>query len=192
MRSKDELRTLLRKTRKNARKSLPIRDDYPPEALARFHVLLKNLPVIAGYRPVGSEMDPSPLLERAAHHGCVTALPFIADRAAAMEFRCWKPGDPLETGVFGFEQPSAHAPPANPDILLVPLLGFDSAMNRLGQGAGHYDRYFSKYTNALRIGIACQFQEIDALPADPWDVPLDAVLTEKGWITGPASRIAFP
>jgi 5-formyltetrahydrofolate cyclo-ligase len=191
MLSKDALRKQLRHIRQDARKSVDFWGECPPSALAAFQTLLAARPIVGGYQPVGSEADPAPLLEIAAAHGCATALPFIATRAAAMEFRRWKPGEMLEKGVFGFEQPVPSGQPAVPDVLIIPLLGFDAAMNRLGQGAGHYDRYFSINHNSLRLGISYVSQQRDALPVDHWDVPLDAVLTEKGWITGPASRITL-
>ena len=69
-----------------------------------------------------------------------------------------------------------------PDVILLPLIGFDRALNRLGQGAGYYDRACAALPDARRIGLAWNVQEWPALPADPWDVPLDAVATQREWI----------
>ena len=69
-----------------------------------------------------------------------------------------------------------------PDIVLTPLVGFDRRGTRLGQGAGHYDRAFAAHPAAWRVGIAWSVQEVDALPADAWDVPLHAIATEREWI----------
>jgi 5-formyltetrahydrofolate cyclo-ligase len=118
------------------------------------------------------------------------ALPRVEGRTSVMSFRTWQHGTPLEMADYGFAQPAESAELAMPDLILTPLIGFDAAMNRLGQGAGHYDRYFSSYPNALRIGIAWSVQQIDALDAAAWDVPLDAVCTERAWICPPYSRLA--
>ena len=66
-------------------------------------------------------------------------------------------------------------------MILTPLLAFDAALNRLGQGAGHYDRAFAANAGAWRIGVAWSVQRVETLPADPWDVPLHNIITEQGW-----------
>ena len=100
-----------------------------------------------------------------------------------MRFLAWATGDDLVPGPFGLFQPHHEAPDLAPDIILTPLLAFDSKLDRLGQGAGYYDRAFAQFPHALRIGVAWNVQCVDALPVDPWDMPLDAVITESGWIT---------
>jgi 5-formyltetrahydrofolate cyclo-ligase len=144
--------------------------------------LFKPGKIVAAYIPVGSEAEPRALLHQAHNSGCVTALPFVISRAAPMQFLCWSPGDALESGPFGLQQPPASAVVCKPDIVLVPLVAFDSRLMRLGQGAGHYDRALSVLTNAYAVGIAWSIQQAPALPTDPWDVPLNAILTEKAWI----------
>lgn len=157
-----------------------------PAALAE--ALLEPGPV-AGYVKTGSEVDPLPLLARIAGGGGTIALPALADRDDRITFRLWRPRDPLTLAPFGFLQPLDRAPTCVPRLILTPLLGFDRAMNRLGQGGGHYDRAFAANPEALRVGLAWSVQECPALPVEPWDIPLDAVWTEKEWITGPQSRI---
>lgn len=136
--------------------------------------------VIATYCPVGSEADPALLAAAAAERGCRLALPHIIDRATPIRFLLWEIGEPLETGPFGIRQPHAGSPEMAPDTILTPLLGFDARLNRLGQGAGHYDRAFARYPDAWRVGIAWSVQQVPAVPADIWDVPLHAVVTENG------------
>jgi 5-formyltetrahydrofolate cyclo-ligase len=145
--------------------------------------------VVAGYAKAGSEVDATCLIALAAGLGRTTALPWLSDRIAPLVFREWAPGEALEAAPFGFRQPLATAQRCTPDLIFTPLLGFDRAMNRLGQGAGHYDRAFASNPDSLRIGLAWSVQECPDLSTDPWDVPLDAVLTEKEWITGAQSRI---
>ncbi|AJP71891.1 5-formyltetrahydrofolate cyclo-ligase [Sphingomonas hengshuiensis] len=150
----------------------------PDALLAKFHPGR----VVTSYMPVGSEADPSLLAAAALERGCRIALPHVVDRATPMRFLAWQPGDVLVAGAFGLLQPDAAMPDCIPDIILTPLLGFDRRLNRIGQGAGFYDRAFARFENALRIGVAWSVQEAPAIPADIWDVPLHAVITERGMI----------
>jgi 5-formyltetrahydrofolate cyclo-ligase len=138
--------------------------------------------MVAAYIPVGSEADPQALLRQAHAAGCATALPHVTSRAAPMQFLRWSPGEILQAGPFGLQQPASSAEPVNPDVILVPLVAFDSRLIRLGQGAGHYDRTLSLLPNTFAVGIAWSVQQAPSLPADPWDIPLNAILTEKAWI----------
>ncbi len=113
--------------------------------------------------------------------GVALALPRVTGRAEAMTFHAWASGDALEQAEYGFLQPLPSAPLVEPDGFIVPLLGFDAACNRIGQGAGHYDRYFGMQPNTLKIGLSWSSQKCASLPVADWDVPLDAVLTEKDW-----------
>lgn len=153
---------------------LPVPDSYR-ERLAAGAIL-------AAYMPVGSEADPAPFVAVARASGCTIALPHVTTRRAPMRFLAWDNTAPLVTGAFGLSQPAADAAEVRPDIVLVPLLGFDRAGNRLGQGAGHYDRALAALPDAWRIGIAWSVQQVDALHPDPWDVPLHAIATESDWI----------
>ncbi|MDP5278371.1 5-formyltetrahydrofolate cyclo-ligase [Sphingomonas sp. DG1-23] len=137
---------------------------------------------IATYCPVGSEADPTQLAAAAATAGCTLALPFVVDRASPIRFLAWQLGEPLVAGPFSLHQPDPTSPEVAPDIILTPLVGFDRRLNRLGQGAGHYDRAFARYENAWRVGIAWSVQEVPAIPADIWDVPLQAIITEEGML----------
>lgn len=163
-----------------------VRDGFAPmtpiRLSAAFVDRLRPGLIVASYRPLGSEADPAPLADAAREAGCALALPHVTTRAAPLRFLSWDPSRPLERGAFGLLQPAADAPEAQPDIILAPLLGFDDAGNRLGQGAGHYDRAFDAHPDAWRVGIAWSVQRVAALPADPWDMPLHAIATESDWI----------
>jgi 5-formyltetrahydrofolate cyclo-ligase len=138
--------------------------------------------VLAGYVAVGNECDPAPILSAAAAGGPRIALPHVIDPAQPMRFIAWRPGEPLIAGPAGLLQPGGDGEAVAPDVILLPLIGFDRALNRLGQGAGYYDRACAALPDARRIGLAWNVQEWPALPADPWDVPLDAVATQREWI----------
>lgn len=145
-----------------------------------YRVALKPGLVVATYVAIGSEADPTQLAAAAAEAGCTLALPFVIGRAEPIRFLSWEMGEPLVEGPFGLRQPHAERPEVAPDIILTPLVGFDARLNRLGQGAAHYDRAFARYPEAMRIGVAWSVQEVPAIPSDIWDVPLHAVITEKG------------
>lgn len=157
-------------------------------ALSNFRKCLRKQNCLAAYRAVGGEVDPTPLVRIARDAGLTVALPCVDARDANIIFRAWHEGDPLERSPLGFHQPCSDAMAMEPTVILTPLVGFDRNLNRLGQGAGHYDRAFADHPQALRIGLAWSVQELPAIPTDPWDVPLDAVITEREWITGPHSR----
>ena len=105
----------------------------------------------------------------------------MSDRASPIRFLQWEPGDPLVAGPFGLSQPDGREEVA-PDTILTPLIGFDARLNRLGQGAAHYDRAFARYPDAWRVGVAWSVQQVPAVPTDIWDVPLHAVITEEGML----------
>lgn len=112
--------------------------------------------------------------------GHTIALPRFAARGAAMTFA--RHTDPhaesdLEVGPFGMLQPAAEAEPLVPDVLFVPLVGFTPGLDRLGQGGGHYDRWLAEHPPALAVGLAWDAQACEALPTEPHDKPLDAVVT---------------
>lgn len=151
----------------------------PPSPLAS---LFSASRCVAAYHPIGSEADPLRLLAMAAENGCRTALPYLAHRAAPMQFLSWQPGEALIEGLFGLSQPDPANEALAPDLVLLPLVAFDRAGNRLGQGAGHYDRALSLLSDANCVGVAWSVQEASELPADPWDQPLDAIVTEREWI----------
>jgi 5-formyltetrahydrofolate cyclo-ligase len=140
--------------------------------------------VVAGYWPTGSELDVRPLLAQLQGGGHRLVLPAVVERDAPLVFRTWRPGDPLikQHGAWG---PADTAPRLDPDLLLVPLLGFDRAGARLGQGAGYYDRTLPglRATRPIRaLGVGYAVQELPSIPTGPYDEMLDAVLTEAGLI----------
>jgi 5-formyltetrahydrofolate cyclo-ligase len=100
-----------------------------------------------------------------------------------MNFVEWQHLDPLKVNSFGILDPFLAAKFLIPDIMLVPLLAFDSQNNRLGYGKGFYDRYLSKFLikkKIITIGVAFLFQKYNKLPISKLDIKLDYILTEKG------------
>lgn len=142
--------------------------------------------VAAVYAAIGSELDAGPLGGALSAAGLRLALPRVTAAGAPLAFLAWSPGDPLEPDAAGCPAPLDLAEPVQPDLVIVPLLAFDAAGGRLGQGGGHYDRTLE----ALRaqeappafVGLAYAGQRLDALPGEAHDQPLDGVLTEAGFM----------
>jgi len=139
--------------------------------------------VISGYAPLKSEIDPLPLLTLLARRGHPIALPYVEAAGRPLLLKRWRPGDKLAAGQFGVRQPAASAPTLRPDILLVPLVGFDSAGNRLGRGGGFYDRTISELKSRgplTTVGLAFAAQHMLRVPCEPHDERLDWIVTEEG------------
>jgi 5-formyltetrahydrofolate cyclo-ligase len=132
---------------------------------------------VAAYAASGSEPDILPMLT-----GETLALPHHEGRVETMDFRRWQPGDPLVKGPWGTPQPADDAEYMLPGLILCPLVGFDRRGGRLGQGGGHYDRFFAACPDIVRIGIGWSVQEVDTVPIEPTDARLDAILTEQEYI----------
>lgn len=139
---------------------------------------------IAGYAAIGSEADPAQLLLRLSGRGYPCVLPRVATRGMPLVFNVWQPGDELVPGDHGTREPKPDAPEARPDIVLVPLLAFDTHGRRLGYGGGYYDRTLEKLRNegsgVVAVGVAFSAQEAQDLPEEDFDARLDWVVTEKG------------
>lgn len=159
-------------------------------AQRRFPVPFGEGTVIAGYSPVRSECDPVPLMRSLAGKGAQLALPVVEPKDKALSFAEWRQGEQLAAGPFGILQPRANALDVEPDIILVPLVGFDRKGHRIGYGVGYYDRAL-KALRAKRpviaVGIAFAIQEIDAVVAGEHDERLDLVLTERD-VIDPGAR----
>ncbi|MBM3559963.1 MAG: 5-formyltetrahydrofolate cyclo-ligase, partial [Alphaproteobacteria bacterium] len=139
--------------------------------------------VASGYVAMDSELDPAPLLRHFAVAGLRLCLPVTGRRGTPLTFRAWRPGDRRATGVWGIPVPADDAPALEPDLLLVPLLAFDRYGNRLGYGAGFYDRTIGglrakKRIVTVGIGFAGQFRP--RVPVGPRDERLDWIVTEAG------------
>ena len=136
--------------------------------------------VVSFYWPMGDEADPRDLAKALAARGHRLALPVVVAKKSPLHFRSWREGDALVVHSFGMHEPAESAPRVTPDVLLVPLLAFDSKGTRLGYGGGFYDRTLHALAAKRAIGIAFAGQEADELPYHAHDHPLDAVVTEKG------------
>ena len=138
--------------------------------------------IVSGFMPMKSEINPLPLMKKLAEAGARLALPKIAGRGKPLIMRAWQWGAPLDAGQWGIREPKPEAPEVDPDIILVPLLAFDRAGQRIGYGAGYYDMTIARLRSrksVTAVGIAFAAQEVAAVPATPDDARLDLVLTES-------------
>jgi 5-formyltetrahydrofolate cyclo-ligase len=138
---------------------------------------------LAGYAQMRTELDPTPAMDEAAAHGPV-GLPVIEAAGQPLKFREWTPGCAMQAGAFGAQIPASGGW-IIPEILIVPLVAFSRAGGRVGYGGGFYDRTLEQLRAVkptLAIGFAYAAQEIDDLPLEPTDQPLDLIVTEKGII----------
>lgn len=180
---KAELRTAM----KELREELAARDPDAGETLAeKFPLKLfeRYGPTVAVYLPIGSEIDPRPLMTKLIAAGAKLALPCVLDDGT-MVYRAYQRGDMLEERPFGLLEPNAEVPELHPTLVITPLLAFDRQGNRLGYGKGHYDRALTRLREQGRVfvcGLAFFGQEAESLPAEAHDVPLDWVMTERGSI----------
>jgi len=143
--------------------------------------LMQTAETIAGYRAVRGEVDIDEILVKLIDRGATVTVPRVIDDD--LEFVEWLPTTPTKGGAFGISEPlgddvlnlAAH------DAVLVPLVAFDNTGQRLGQGGGFYDRVLARlsYPRPVLIGIAHAFQEVAEIPVEPWDIPLDAVVTDS-------------
>jgi 5-formyltetrahydrofolate cyclo-ligase len=142
----------------------------------------KNFFKLAIYYPSSFEINALKILEFNYFSKQNILLPIIEENNL-MNFFSWKKNEVLQINKFGILQPIKTKPNV-PDIMLVPLLVFDSDKHRLGYGKGFYDRYLNKYLkkfkNIVTIGVAFSFQKYHKLPINKKDVKLNYILTEKG------------
>ena len=137
---------------------------------------------IALYWPADGEPDLRSLASAAWQRGKKLYLPVVG-HAGAMRFRRWSERRPLRPNRYGIAEPLGRraASAAALDLVLVPLVAFDARCNRLGMGGGYYDRALKqRRRRPMLVGVAFAAQQVKAVPAQPWDVPLDLVVTERG------------
>ena len=159
---------------------------------------------VALYLPMRGEVDVRPCLAVARRQGSHLYVPrVVSRRRRQMIFAPWNEDGAHRTNAFGILEPGSAAgarPAIGLDTIVLPLVGFDSSGNRLGMGAGFYDRALRRrldrnatWRRPRLIGVAYACQQLPVIPASPWDVPLDLVVTELGTIVpARSSRERYP
>jgi 5-formyltetrahydrofolate cyclo-ligase len=130
------------------------------------------------YWPIKGEFDPLPLAAQLDKEGRMIALPAAIARGAALEYRAWRPGDAMEPGRLGIPEPREKRV-VQPDILVVPLVGFDDGRHRLGYGGGYFDRTLAALApRPVTIGVGYEAALLPTIYPQPHDVALDFIVTE--------------
>ena len=136
---------------------------------------------LAGYYPINFEVDVLNFLSKISKEGINTALPIIT-KNSGMIFKSWNSSQTMYLNKYGIPEPNKMNKALKPDVILVPLVAYDQSLNRLGYGAGYYDRALKKLSlqkKILSIGIAFSFQKYSKIPINETDHPLDYILTEN-------------
>jgi 5-formyltetrahydrofolate cyclo-ligase len=189
-------RRALRATMRERRQSLPAAVRMQAAEAIATHLLADPAfgpGYVAGYWAMGGEL-PLHVLQMRLRPDQVWCLPCL-EADGHLRFAPWRPGDPLVSNRFGIPEPdvapSSRLDPGEVAVVLLPLVAFSAAGTRLGMGGGYYDRSFAfRHGQAAPprlVGVGYGFQREDALQAEPWDVPLDAVATEAGLFACPAT-----
>ena len=177
------LKQALRKEALARRASLADRDRLSQRIAERFlaAIPISNGAIVSAFVAIGDEADPAPLVQALRTRGQRIALPRVVGKGKPLAFHIYPADAKLVPGVFGLSQPAPDWPEAIPDLLAVPLLAFDAAGNRLGYGAGFYDRTLSELRvrhSVLAVGYAFSAQAVPQVPHHEGDEKLDWVVTE--------------
>jgi len=167
-----------------AREALPAADHAAAGAAIEASLLARFPPPTAGrlggYWPMRGEYDCRPLLHRWTRAGGGVALPAVLAPAQPLEFRPWRPGARMEAGRWETTHPAEGAA-VIPDVLLVPLVGFDAAGHRLGYGGGFYDRTLAALApRPVAVGVGFELGRLATVHPQPHDAVLDLIVTEAG------------
>jgi len=134
--------------------------------------------VIGLYWPHRAEFDPRPLADELWSQGRTLALPAIVERRGLLEYRAWQKDAEMERGLYDIPAPEAREI-VRPDILVVPLVGFDAANYRLGYGGGYFDRTLAALEpRPLAIGVGFEAALLDTIHPQPHDIAMDFIVTE--------------
>ena len=144
---------------------------------------------LSAYWPIEGELDLRPLIRIALEQGKRVYLPVVDPVARVLRFARYRPERGLRVSGYGLSEPRAgrdeRIDPRRLDLVLLPLVGFDRHGTRLGMGGGYYDRTFAGVRSAAAtrrprlVGVAYELQRLGELERAPWDVPIDAVVTDR-------------
>ncbi len=147
--------------------------------------------IVAGYMSMRTEIDPTAAMHALHAAGTRLCVPVIEAAGQPLIFREWAPQAEMTEGPFGAGVPASGAWLA-PDILIVPLVGFDAQLNRLGYGGGFYDRTLRNlrrdHPETRAIGFAYAGQRLPRIPVEATDERIDLIVTENGPLAAPSAR----
>jgi 5-formyltetrahydrofolate cyclo-ligase len=144
---------------------------------------------VAGYMAFDGEPELHTALQELAQRGLCLALPVLDTRdGAPMKMRRWWARTKMRPNRYGIPEPveGEEIPGTEIDIILMPLVAYDTTGTRLGMGSAYYDRYLHELAGRdrpLRVGVAYAAQQLEHIPRQPWDVPMHALANENGWFS---------
>lgn len=182
----DQFKTAIRNTLKQvrAKTSVTYRSMSSKQVCTRIRSLeqYRQAKRIALYHPINGEIDLSDIWNSAPLQGKFCYFPVLHDDLTLL-FLPATPTTPFKQNKYGIPEPDVNWDLAIPvddiDIIFMPLVAFDLRCTRLGMGAGYYDRSLEHKKKGLLFGVGYQFQRVDYIEPQPWDVPLDAVITQR-------------
>ena len=146
----------------------------------RLRVLLEERQgiTLGVYWPFQAEFDPRPVIDWLITEGSAVALPAVVDKKGPLEYRAWRPGEPLVDGVWDIPTPQ-NREIVIPQAVLAPLVGFDRDCYRLGYGGGYFDRTLAALSpRPLAIGVGFELSQIETIYPQSFDIPMDVIVTE--------------
>ncbi len=149
---------------------------FAQDVLARYQTIL-------AYGSKGTEVETLSLIAELLGLGKTVAVPIIEKETRTLRLSRLESLADLEVSTFDVPEPVSHERPfaaAEVEVVLLPLLGFDGSGNRVGYGAGYYDRFLAANPHILKFGIAFACQEVSEVSVNEFDVRLDMVITEHG------------
>ncbi len=177
------MKKILRKKLLNIRKKNYL--DISTEQIINIFELIKikynKIKIIGGYIPINYEYNCLGLLKFLEAKNYIISLP-IVENNFKMNFYKYSFKNPLKVNKLGIPEPFKLTKIVVPDLIFVPLVGYDNSLNRIGYGGGFYDRYFEKnlkFKKIVKIGLAFSFQKFKKLPINKFDKKLDRIITEK-------------
>jgi 5-formyltetrahydrofolate cyclo-ligase len=145
--------------------------------------LLNGFDTVMVYAAKTPEVETKDLIADLNRRGVRVVVPIIERETASLRLSYLPDPAVLRPSTFNVPEPIGHELPARPadiEAVVIPMLAFDAAGNRLGYGAGYYDRFLCRYPHLQRIGIAFSCQRTESIPADENDVKMDCIVTETG------------
>jgi 5-formyltetrahydrofolate cyclo-ligase len=156
----------------------------------------RSFPGLAGRRvafcwPIKNEYDARHFARTLRTRGALTALPVVVGPRQPLIFREWHPGIALAKGALDIPYP-ADSPQVEPEAVLLPMNGWDPQGYRLGYGAGFFDRTLASLVRRpVVIGISYEQARLHTIHPQPWDIPVDYLVTERGVYRRDPEGLAF-
>nr|WP_276569387.1 5-formyltetrahydrofolate cyclo-ligase [Halorhodospira halophila] len=194
----------IRRRLRNRRRRIPAGERRRAELRLRDETLrlveTQGVQRVAGYLDADGEAPTGAILNALHQRGQAIYLPALRRQCRRMGFRRWAPEAPLRPNRYGVPEPppglAAELPVRDLDLVLAPLVAFDPAGRRLGMGGGFYDATFARLRRypwhpPRIVGLAFSSQEVAQLPGDAWDLPLEGVITERGYVRLPVRTVGL-